>query len=161
MKRVLSITETTAAILLLLIALLVAGNVVARELFGTTLPDWFDGSRLLLGVALFWGIALATYHGSHIAVDLLWEHLGPKNRRRLDVLAAISCVLFFAPLAWMVWVKVGSVGTQATSDLRLPLVWFNSVAAVGVTACAVLAVMRAVQLIADRGDEYSERQDGS
>lgn len=61
----------------------------------------------------------------------------------------------------MVWVKVGSVGTQATSDLRLPLVWFNSVAAVGVTACAVLAVMRAVQLIADRGDEYSERQDGS
>lgn len=80
MKRVLSITETTAAILLLLIALLVAGNVVARELFGTTLPDWFDGSRLLLGVALFWGIALATYHGSHIAVDLLWEHLGPKKQ---------------------------------------------------------------------------------
>ena len=46
----------------------------------------------------------------------------------------------------MVWVKLGGAGTQATSDLRLPLVWFYAVSAAGVTAAALLAALRLVSL---------------
>jgi TRAP-type C4-dicarboxylate transport system permease small subunit len=142
MRRVLAVTEAVAATFLLLIALLTASNVALRDLLSLQLPDWFDGSKLLLGIALFWGIALATYHGSHICVDVLWEHVGQRARRWLDVIAGSVTLAFLAPMAWMVWVKVLGTGSQATSDLRLPLVWFTSIAAAGAVAAVVFAAVR-------------------
>ena len=142
MQRLLSAVQTTAAIFLLLIALLTAGNVLLRDLFAVQIPDWYDGSKLLMGIALFWGIALASYHGSHICVDLLWEHLGPRGKRWLDLVAGSITVAFLAPMAWMVWAKVLTSGTQATTDLRLPLVWFTGVAAAGGVAAVALALLR-------------------
>lgn len=147
MKRLLSAAETVAAVFLLLIALLTAANVLLRGLFAMTVPDWYDGSRMLLGISMFWGISIATYYGGHICVDAVWEMLGRANRRRMDVLASILTLAFLAPTAWMIWVKVGSTGTQATSDLRLPLVWFFAVAAAGAVVAALLAAVRTVQIL--------------
>lgn len=147
MKRLLAATETVAAVFLLLIALLTGGNVVLRGLFSVQIPDWYDGSKLLMCIALFWGIAVATYHGGHICVDVLWEHLGTRNRRRMDLVAAVITLAFLAPMAWMVWVKATSTGGQTTSDLLLPLVWPYVVAAAGAVAAVVLGVMR-IQVLA-------------
>jgi len=85
MKKVLALTETLAAVFLLLIALLTAGNVLMRDLFSVQIPDWFDGSKLMQGIALFWGFAVATYYGSHICVDVVWENLKPAGQRLLDL----------------------------------------------------------------------------
>jgi TRAP-type C4-dicarboxylate transport system permease small subunit len=85
---------------------------------------------MLQGIALFWGVALATYYGSHICVDIVWEHLRPAGAAGWTSWPPPSRA-FLAPLAWMVWVKVAGTGTQGTMDLRMPLVWFYSVAAVG------------------------------
>lgn len=147
MKRVLLATETVAAVFLLLIALLTASNVLLRYFFGQTIPDWYDGTRLLLGIAIFWGISITTYRGGHICVDMLWEMLGRRNRRRLDALANVLTVSFLAPLAWMVWVKVLNTGAQATSDLRIPMMWLFAVAATGAVVAALLAVLRCVEVI--------------
>lgn len=142
MRRILAATETVAAVFLLVIALVTAGNVLLRDLFAVQIPDWFDGSKLMMGIALFWGMAVATYHAGHICVDALWEHLGSANRRRLDLLAGTVTFVFLAPLAWMVWAKVLTTGTQATMDLRLPMAWFYAVAACGAVAAALLALRR-------------------
>lgn len=146
MKRLLTATETVAAFFLLVIALLTASNVLLRDLLAVQIPDWFDGSRMLQGIALFWGVALATYYGSHICVDALWEHLQPRGRRVLDIAATLVTLAFLLPLAWMVWVKVAGTGTQGTSDLRLPLWVFYSIASVGTTVAVVLALVRIVFL---------------
>lgn len=142
MKRVLASVETAAALFLLAIALITAGNVLLRGLFSIQIPDWFDGSKLMMGIALFWGMAVATYHAGHICVDVVWEQLGTANRRRLDLVAGTVTFAFLAPLAWMVWAKVLSTGTQATMDLRIPLVGFYAVAACGAAAAALLALRR-------------------
>lgn len=147
MKRLLAATETVAAIFLLLIALLTAGNVTVRGLLSVQIPDWFDGTKILMAIALFWGIAVATYHAGHIAVDIVWEHLKAPGRRALDVLAGIITLAFLAPMAWMVFSKVLSSGTQATSDLRIPLMWFTAIAACGAVAAAVLALARVIELV--------------
>lgn len=141
-RRLLVVTEVVAAVFLLLIALLTAANVMLRDIGGPSLPDWYDGSRMLQGIALFWGIALTTYYGSHICVDMLWEYLHQRGRRALDVLATSVTAAFLIPTAWMVWEKVASTGTQGTNDLRLPLVWFYAAAALGMTVAAVLCVAR-------------------
>lgn len=153
MKRLLSATENTAALFLLLIALLTAGNVMLRDLFSVQIPDWFDGTKQLQGIALFWGIALATWRGSHICVDIVWEYLRPPARRVMDLLATLISLAFLAPMAWMVWIKVGGTGTQTTSDLRLPLVWFYSIGAIGATVAAILAVLRLVAIYRRRTEE--------
>ncbi|MEO7151986.1 MAG: TRAP transporter small permease subunit [Burkholderiaceae bacterium] len=142
MKRLLAATETVAAVFLLFIALVTAANVILRDLFAVQIPDWFDGSKLVMCIALFWGMAVATYHAGHICVDVLWEHLGPANRRRLDLVAGVVTLAFLAPMAWMVWVKVASTGTQTTMDLRIPLVGFYALAACGALAAALLAARR-------------------
>jgi TRAP-type C4-dicarboxylate transport system permease small subunit len=150
MKRVLAAIETVAAFFLLAIALLTAGNVLLRDILSVQIPDWFDGARMLQGIALFWGVALATYYGSHICVDLLWEHLQARGRHLLDLVATAVTFAFLVPLAWMVWIKVGNTGTQGSMDLRLPLVWFYAVAAIGSTVAALLAGARLVLLARGR-----------
>ena len=142
MQRLLATVETVAAAFLLLIALVTAGNVALRDLLSVQIPDWFDGSKLMMGIALFWGMAVATYHAGHICVDVLWQQLNPRNRRRLDLLAGAVTLAFLAPMAWMVWAKVLTTGTQATMDLRLPMVWFYAAAACGAVAAALLALFR-------------------
>lgn len=151
MKRLVAATETVAAVFLLLIALLTAANVTLRDLFAWQIPDWFDGTKMLMGIALFWGIAVATYHGGHIAVDIVWEHLQRRGRRLLDMVAGVITLAFLAPMAWMVFSKVLASGTQATTDLRIPLMWFTTVAACGGVAGALLALARLWHVA--RGDE--------
>jgi TRAP-type C4-dicarboxylate transport system permease small subunit len=150
MKRLLTATETVAALFLLLIAVVTAVNVALRDLLSVQIPDWFDGTKMLMSIALFWGIAVTTYHGSHISVDVVWEHLRQGGRRALDVVASLFTLAFLAPMAWMVFTKVLGSGTQATMDLRIPLWWFTSVAAAGAVAGAVLALARLVQLASGR-----------
>lgn len=158
MKRMLAAAETVAAFFLLAVALLTAGNVLLRDVFAVQLPDWFDGARMLQGIALFWGIALATYYGSHICVDAVWEHVGARGKRAIDLLATLVTLAFLAPLAWMVWVKVAGTGSQTTMDLRLPLVWFYAVGAIGATVAAVLAAVRLGLLVGHR-DELVHQED--
>ena len=146
MKRLLAATEMTAAVFLLMIALLTAGNVVIRYLFNTQIPDWFDGSRMVQGVALFWGFALATFYGSHICVDILWEHVGPRAQRWIDLLATAVMLGFTALMGWMMWIKTLTTGTQGTMDLLIPLYWFYGAAAVGGVVTALLCLLRWVRL---------------
>ena len=150
MRRILAAIETVAALSLLIVALVTSVNVTLRDLFSVQIPDWFDGSKLLMAIALFWGVAIATYHAGHICVDVLWEHLGPPARRVLDIVASAITLAFLAPMAWMVWSKVLASGTQATTDLRLPLVWFTSIAAAGAVAAVLLATLRLVELVRTR-----------
>jgi TRAP-type C4-dicarboxylate transport system permease small subunit len=159
MKRLLSAIETMAALSLLLIAVLTAGNVLLRYAFSVQIPDWFDGSRMLQGIALFWGIALATYYGTHICVDLLWEALQPAGQRCVDLIGTAVTAAFLIPLAWMVWVKVGGTGSQGTMDLRLPLQWFYGAAAVGACVAALLALVRLVHLWQGRAASADDAND--
>lgn len=164
MKRLLSAIETMAALSLLLIAVLTAGNVLLRYAFSVQIPDWFDGSRMLQGIALFWGIALATYYGTHICVDLLWESLKPAGQRRVDLIGTAVTAAFLIPMAWMIWVKVGGTGSQGTMDLRLPLQWFYAAGAAGASVAALLALVRLVHLWQGRAasvDGGSDELDGA
>lgn len=152
MKRLITLTEYTAAFFLMAIALLTFANVLVRELLSTQIPDWFDFTKQLQGIAIFWGIALATLRGGHICVDIVWEHLSRRGRLIMDVFATSVTTVCLGVTAWMVWTKWASTGTQTTNDLRIPLVYFFAVAAAGATAAAFMGVMRLVQLIRERND---------
>ena len=149
LDKILAFSEATAAFFLLLVAALTFSNVCVRYLFDTQIPDWFDFSKQFQAIAILWGIALTTYRGSHICVDILWEHANRAWKRRIDLFATGTTFALLAPMAWMIWVMVANMGSEATSDLRIPLRYFYIVAAIGAVAAAVLAAKRILGLYAD------------
>lgn len=148
LDKILAFTESVAAFFLLLVAALTFSNVCVRYLFQTQIPDWFDLSKQFQAIAILWGIAVTTYRGSHICVDILWEHSSRAWKRRIDIFATATTLLLLAPMAWMILVMVGNMGGEATSDLRLPLRYFYAVAALGAVAAAILAAKRILRLFA-------------
>jgi len=159
LDKVLSVTESMAAFFLLLVAALTFSNVCVRYLLDTQIPDWFDFSKQFQAIAILWGIALSTYRGSHICVDIVWERANRAWKRRIDLFATTTTLLLLAPMAWMIWDMVSNMGSEATSDLRLPLRYFYAVAALGAVAAAILAAKRILLLYADGTTQTGEATD--
>ena len=136
--------ELFAAWLLAAITALTFISVVLRYAFNWSIPDAFDIGRNLLGVAIFWGIALAAYRGEHITVDLLWSALGPRARRAMDAFAGTLALLCLAVFMWAMADKVLSTyrDNVLTFDLHLPVWIFYAVAWIGLALCIPLLLLR-------------------
>jgi TRAP-type C4-dicarboxylate transport system permease small subunit len=153
MDRFTLLVERAAGLLLVLVMTLTVATVALRGLVGVSIPDWYMLACFAQAAAILWGFAPATYRNSHIAVDALWEAVGPAWKRRLDLFAAWIVFLSLATLAWALAQKVGgdALGNaEATSELRLPIWPFNALAASGVGLAALLGGIRLWRLHADR-----------
>ncbi len=149
MHSILRAIEVIAGLALAVVALLIFVTVVLRYGFGVNLPDGFDFARYLQGIAILWGLSVATFHGSHISVDIMWEVASPPLRRVIDIIAGGVTAAFFCVFAWQLFDRLPSfiASNQVTSDMRI-VVWpFYVTAIAGVAATAFVALvvlMRAV-----------------
>ncbi|MFV0243554.1 MAG: TRAP transporter small permease [Qingshengfaniella sp.] len=140
--RIIHYIERIAGILLGLVTVLVVVSAVGRYGFAKPVPDAFDLSRLVLGVAIAWGIASLGFHGNHIKVDLLAHGLTPALRRIVNAFAWLVLLGFTALLTWKIWERVlGAMASgEATMETRLPhwpfflAIWLGLVAALFTTA---------------------------
>lgn len=147
--RFIDAIEVTAASFLAVVTLLTFVSVLLRYFFAWAIPDSYDFTRLLLGILIFWGIAVAGYRGDHISVDLLWSASPPWAKRAMDVFAALVTLVAMIALTWMFTVKV--LGTRAdnvgTFDLRQPVWIYYLVAWIGLASSVILLVARTVRLV--------------
>ena len=149
MERVVLWVERIAGASLAAVALLVFVSVTLRDLFSLDLPDSFDFSRYLQGIAIFWGLAVATYRNAHIAVDVVWELSGSAWRRAIDLFAAVVNLLFMGVFAYMLVERFTVVqrAHQLTSDLKLPIWPFYVVLTAGIVATAAVGLIRVLELL--------------
>jgi TRAP-type C4-dicarboxylate transport system permease small subunit len=141
--------ERIAGAVLGLVTVLIVASAIGRYGFARPLPDAFDVSRLVLGVAIAWGLASVAYHGTHIKVDLLAQAVGPRARRWLNAFAWAVLLAFTIVMTWKIWGRVMSAmgGGDATMDLRLPhwpfffAIWLGLVAAVFATGVRLYLVL--------------------
>jgi TRAP-type transport system small permease protein len=147
--RFIDVIEVTAAGFLAVVALLTFVSVFLRYLFAWSIPDAYDFSRLLLGILIFWGMAVASYRGDHITVDLLWTVVPPQAQRAIDIFSALLVLVAMAAFTFMFAEKV--LGTRAdhvgTFDLRQPVWIYYAIAWVGLAAAVLLLVLRTVRLV--------------
>ena len=141
--------EIAAGLSLAFMTLATMAAVIMRAGFNRGLPDGYDIASQLLGIAILWGFATATYQGRHICVDVLWEKSGPSGRRWIDIFADTVSFLFLAAMSVMLMGRVGDVWRShlATSELRIPVWPFFAIGAIGVTASAILAASRSIDAI--------------
>jgi TRAP-type C4-dicarboxylate transport system permease small subunit len=149
-RRIVWLIERVAGIILGLVTLLIVASAIGRYGFARPLPDAFDLSRLVLGVAIAWGMASVAWHGTHIKVDLLAHAVRPPVRRWINAFAWTVLLIFTAALTWKIGQRVGaamSVG-DATMDLRLPhwpfflAIWLGILAALFTTAARLWLILR-------------------
>lgn len=152
LDRIVASIEKIGGLFLLAVALLTFVMVILRKFFDTAIPDWFDFSRLMQGIAILWGIAAACYRGGHILVDLVWDLSNEKNRRRIDFFA--DCVMIIAMTLFAVFALIAAYEMRGknllTSDLRLPQWGFYMLAALGVAAAAFMTCVRLKHLVEGR-----------
>ncbi|MZR11958.1 TRAP transporter small permease subunit [Maritimibacter sp. DP07] len=121
-RQAIRLIERIAGAILGLVTILIVASAIGRYGFARPIPDAFDVSRLMLGVAIAWGMASVGYHGSHIKVDLLAQAVRPRTRRWLNLFAWAVLFVFTAVMTWKIWGRVMSAmsGGDTTMDLRLP-----------------------------------------
>lgn len=143
MRRLLSAIEMLAGFALALVAGLIFLTAALRYGLSTSLPDGFDIARYLQGIALMWGMSVATYRSGHIRVDLVWELSGERIRRAIDIFAAFVTAAFFCVFAWALLDSLGGRirSNELTADMRI-VVWpFYLTAILGVVATALVSLV--------------------
>lgn len=149
-RMAVQLIERLAGITLGLVTILIVASAIGRYGFARPLPDAFDLSRLILGVAIAWGMASVAWHGTHIKVDLLAQMLHPAARRWINALAWLILLAFTAAMTWKIWQRVNAAmgGGDATMDLRLPhwpfflAIWLGMVAALFTTTVRLWRIVR-------------------
>jgi TRAP-type transport system small permease protein len=139
--RFINTIEWLAAIFVGVVALNIFVNVLLRKLFSTSIPDYYDFGRMLLGILIFWGIAATSYRGGHITVDLIWSSVGKKGKRWIDVFATVVLLFVVTVQTAMLFDKVRAtfVDHVLTYDMNIPTWPFYAVAWIG-DVCAVLLI---------------------
>ena len=146
--------ERLAGVFLFLVALTTVVTVVSRKLFNFSPPDSFDVARLLLGIAICWGIASSCYRNGHIMVDAVWELAGARGKRAIDIAATSIILLFMAAFAWMLVDAVAGTHAAhiATVEMRMPVWPFHAIAALGIASATIMAAYRLWKLIFRPGE---------
>lgn len=148
LERLILIVERIAAAFLVVVTVLTFVSVILRYLFAWGFPDAYDITENLLGIVIFWGVAIAGYRGEHITVDLLWTPLSDLWKRVLDVFAAafsLGCMVLFT---WAMATKVASTYESGvtTIDLHVPIWPYYFVAWAGILSATLLLVLRLIRV---------------
>jgi len=150
--RIVTIVEYGAATFVALVTALTFVSVIMRYLFSAPIPDTFDFTRLMVCIAIFWGIACACWRGEHIQVDLLWASLPRRGQFVVDVFAMLVLFAAMTVLAWMVFKRVGSIidSGMTTGDFLLPVWPFFAVASLGLGLAVIVIPAYLYRLITRR-----------
>ena len=155
--------EWLAAIFVGLVALNIFVNVLLRKFFSTSIPDYFDFGRMLLGILIFWGIAATSYRGGHITVDLVWTAASRRWRRIIDIFATLVLLFVVIVQTAMLFDKVRAtyVDHVLTYDMNIPTWPFYAIAWAGDVSAVVLIAIRTWRLVFNPDslhDEHPEQR---
>ncbi|MCA2013788.1 TRAP transporter small permease [Cereibacter sphaeroides] len=143
MERFLRGTEVAASLMLGVVTLITFANVVLRYGFNSALMDSFDLTRMAQGLALAWGIAVATHRREHITIDGLWGLMGPRGKVAMDAVARAITALFLIGLtvamAQRAWRNMAS--NLQTAELGLPVWAFHAAMTLGIALAGFVALI--------------------
>ncbi|MCC6000877.1 MAG: TRAP transporter small permease [Pararhodobacter sp.] len=132
-----------AGVLILVIALLVTGDVLARNLTGRTVLHSFEISAYLFAAALSLGLAHTLATGGNIRIDVIYALFPPALRRALDLLALAGVTALGLFLAWFGWgLALNSLarGVASNTVLAVPMAIPQMIWAAGITAFGLVGL---------------------
>jgi TRAP-type C4-dicarboxylate transport system permease small subunit len=151
LDRVGTLMNAVAGWLLILCALLISAEILARDLIGVSLGATLEISSYILAVSITWGLAKALSERQHVRIDLLVGKMPLRLRQYLHVLALAMM------LAWCLLLAYGAVmlvreshDFHATdrSTLNIPMVLPQGLWAFGILVFVVFITVMLAETIA-------------
>lgn len=142
-SRVRNSIEFVAAIFLALVAIVAFSGAVARYLLRGGLPDAYEIAQMLQGIAILWGIALATHDGRHITFDIVYDRMSARGRYVLRIVSAVICLIFLS-IAFYKSLQRAMEAVYSgltTTQLSMPVWPFWMLAVFGLAAAAIMAAI--------------------
>ena len=142
---------TVSVLLLIAITLLVAGQVLARNVFAVGL-SWADELARFCGIAMVYlTVPYLLDKGQHIAVELVHDWVRGVARTMVLVVVEVSVVAFGAMTLYGFYGYLVRAAKFTTPAMGMPNLFFYMPALVGMALLTLVAVLRAVALIRDGG----------
>jgi len=142
------------------LAAVTISNVIARNLFGTSLSFAEEVSGLLVVLITFLGIGYGARHARHIRMSAIYDQFTGRWRKGLMVLSCLGTALLLAILAFYAVRYVGKVHAAGslTPALRLPLYWVYLWVPVGLAIGALQYLLAAWRNLTTEGVHLSFQQ---
>lgn len=134
--------------MIFLIALLVCGDVLMRNLFNKIVFHSYELSNYLFAIAVAFSLAYTLVERAHIRIEVVHNLFPSPLRRALDTVALLSVVGTAALFAWTGWeLALGNLarGSNSNSTLNLPIGVPQALWATGLTIFAVVAAVLTVR----------------
>lgn len=131
-----------------LTGVLIAIDVISRNLFGRMAVNSLEFSTYLFAAAIAFGMAYAATSGAHIRIDIFSSKMPPPIRRALDFLAHLSLAalaVFLFYFAAKITGQSYSRGVRSNSALALPLVYPQLLWLIGLACFALTTTMMATR----------------
>ena len=127
-----------------LCALLIATEVILRNIFVTVRLNSFELSIYGFAAALAFGFAHVLVERAHIRIDIFFNLLPTVLRVIIDILALLGMTVMAVVMAWHAWLVVATsaqLGAVSNSTLQMPLVIPQSLWASGLSWFALVALV--------------------
>jgi TRAP-type C4-dicarboxylate transport system permease small subunit len=141
---------------LIALAVLVSVDVICRKWLGVTLAGSDEISGYVLACAAAWGYSFCLLRRGHIRIDVIYNLVGPRAQRILDLLGLLALLVFMALLthrAVGVLAKTLDSGAVSNTPLLTPLWIPQSLWVAGLiffTATLALVTARTILLLVRR-----------
>lgn len=145
-------TETVLGLGLAALVMLACMQVVLRYFFDNSVP-WMEEISVLILLGMVWLCAIPLWiDGSHIALDILAQRLGPRGRALLELCLNLLLLLLAAGLARSSLDTYAAVANLdlAASELPVAVLYYPLTAsAIGLMFAALYGAWRAIAALRD------------
>ncbi len=104
---------------IILAMLILIQEVFLRYVFNAPTIWAHETTVFLSAIAFVYGGLYCTSRDSHIRVVLIYDAIGPRMRRGLDVAISLVCMASSAMFAWAAWLMVERAAWAPTGEIRL------------------------------------------
>jgi TRAP-type transport system small permease protein len=146
-RRFIDLVEWWAMFLLVLMVVLVCLGVFFRYVLGSSLAWYDEFASYLLVWLTFYGAVVASYHGRHIAFEMVVDRFMRKTRRIVEAVAELFVLGFQVVLLYHGWLLTRKMGDEtAVSLVWVKMGWVYSVLPITGGIMLLISVERLLHL---------------
>jgi TRAP-type C4-dicarboxylate transport system permease small subunit len=146
-RLIVQILLAVAATVLALMMFLTATDVLLRYIFNKPLSGAFELVEYMMALIVPFSIVYCAEQKSHVAVDLIMDHLPHKFQRVVSIFMLLATISFAILMTWenIIYVRETYTTKVTSAVLLIPTYPFVAPVAVGIGAFAIVLCVQLFQ----------------
>ena len=136
LRKIPDIFGAASAGLIFLIWLMMTVEVAARNIFSSPILGVSEIGIYLYVTAVYFGFSYTQKHKGHIAVELLYDQLGPRVKKIVDLLVCLLSDILFISFTFCVWKSFAeswAIKEIYLSAMKMPVYLLKFTIALGIS----------------------------